>query len=237
MGLGTKGRAACPRGPAAPGGNLPAQGRHRGNIPARRPSPYHPPPRQKTSGRDRPHRPQRPPQKLYHCGPTACRRPEGGRCCGPSPARYRRNRPHQALEIQCRDRCGRCGHKWRPPFWCSGIARVGRQNRRRKADALRPFIDTVTHARTARAKPDRCRHANYREDVGRKLAACALGATRMRCRVPRALALCPAISQAEGAHTYSPRPGPECRRVATKARSCTLASTRRKISVRDQKRI
>ena len=45
-----------------------------------------------------------------------------GRCCGPSPARYRRNRPHQALEIQCGDRCGRCGRKWRPPFWCSGIA-------------------------------------------------------------------------------------------------------------------
>ena len=35
-----------------------------------------------------------------------------------------------SLEIQCRDRCGRCGHKWHPPFWCSGIARVGRQNRR-----------------------------------------------------------------------------------------------------------
>ena len=32
-------RTACPRGPAAPGGNLPAQGRHRGNIPARGPSP------------------------------------------------------------------------------------------------------------------------------------------------------------------------------------------------------
>jgi hypothetical protein len=45
-----------------------------------------------------------------------------GRCCGPSPARYRRNRPHQALEIQCGDRCGRCGRKWHPPFWCSGIA-------------------------------------------------------------------------------------------------------------------
>jgi hypothetical protein len=79
-------------------------------------------PRQKTSGRDRPHRPQRPPQKLYHCGPTACRRPDGGRCCGRSPARYRRNRPHQLLKIQCGDRCGRCGRKWRPPFWCSGIA-------------------------------------------------------------------------------------------------------------------
>jgi hypothetical protein len=50
------------------------------------------------------------------------RRPDGGRCCGPSPARYRRNRLHQALEIQCRDRCGRCGRKWRPPFRCSGIA-------------------------------------------------------------------------------------------------------------------
>ena len=48
--------------------------------------------------------------------------PAAGRCCGPSPARYRRNRPHQALEIQCGDRCGRCGRKWRPPFWCSGIA-------------------------------------------------------------------------------------------------------------------
>ena len=57
--------------------------------------------------------------------------------------------------------------------------------------------DTVAHARTARGKPDRCSHANYREDVGRKLTACALGATRMRCRVPRALAAArPALVQA-----------------------------------------
>ena len=48
--------------------------------------------------------------------------PAAGRCRGPSPAGYRRTRPHQVLEIQCRDRCGRCGRKWRPPFWCSGIA-------------------------------------------------------------------------------------------------------------------
>jgi hypothetical protein len=47
---------------------------------------------------------------------------DGRRCRGRSSARCRHNRPHQVLEIQCWDRCGRCGRKWRPPFWCSGIA-------------------------------------------------------------------------------------------------------------------
>ena len=50
-----------------------------------------------------------------------------------------------------------------------GIAHVGRQNRRRKVDTLRPFIDTVAHARTAHGNRTDAGHANYREDVGRKL--------------------------------------------------------------------
>ena len=109
-------RAACPRGPAAPGGNLPAQGWHRGNIPAQRPDPSAAAAPENVGAR-----------------PSATSNPEiislwsnglpaAGRCRGPSPAGYRRTRPHQVLEIQCRDRCGRCGRKWRPPFWCSGIA-------------------------------------------------------------------------------------------------------------------
>ena len=37
----------------------------------------------------------------------------------------------------------------RTQMTAGGIAHVGRQNRRRKVDTLRPFIDTVAHARTA----------------------------------------------------------------------------------------
>ena len=114
--------------------------------------------------------------------------------CGTTRVKPIRNNPKETVNQQCCSCVDR--HAVIPEV--SGRAdalrpaRVGRQNRRRKADALRPFIDTVAHARTAHGKPDRCRHANYREDVGRKLAACALGATRMRCRVPRALAAAPA---------------------------------------------
>jgi hypothetical protein len=98
--------------------------------------------------------------KLYHCGPTACRRPDDAADHRPDTAATVRTKSLKSNAGTVADDAA--------PFWCSGIAHVGRQNRRRKVDALRPFIDTVAHARTTRGKPDRCRHANYREDLSRR---------------------------------------------------------------------
>jgi hypothetical protein len=37
-----------------------------------------------------------------------------------------RDRPRQPLEIEWRDRCGRCGRKFRPPFWTAENDHAGR---------------------------------------------------------------------------------------------------------------
>jgi hypothetical protein len=37
-----------------------------------------------------------------------------------------RDRPRQPLEIEWRDRCGRCGRKFRPPFWTTENDHAGR---------------------------------------------------------------------------------------------------------------
>ena len=80
-------------------------------------------PRQKTPGRNRPHRPHRPRPCRNPIRPTASRH----RPCGRSPMmrtvsgrrRAASDRPRQPVENQRRDRCGRCGRKSPAPI-CAG---------------------------------------------------------------------------------------------------------------------
>jgi hypothetical protein len=82
--------------------------------------------------------------------------------------RLGRQREHSA---QCLDPCGRCGRKWRPPFWCSGIA----------ACLIDVECDLVTRVKnqqllrcSASAKPQACL----------SMCGCTLNGSRHRCFVP-----------------------------------------------------
>jgi hypothetical protein len=76
-----------------------------------------------------------------------------------------------SAQSQCLDPCGRCGRKWRPPFWCRGIA----------ACLIDVECDLVTRVKnqqllrcSASAKPQACL----------SMCGCTLNGSRHRCFVP-----------------------------------------------------
>ena len=72
------------------------------------------------AGRDRPHRPHRPPaETLARQQLRGARLADGCRSCGRSNGRQRFDRPRQPVENERRDPCGRCGRKSFAPIRAS----------------------------------------------------------------------------------------------------------------------